>query len=418
MYLERLCRSQFDAPQVLQTYQDELLGRLGEWMRKRVAFYQHMSGPLSRETLAELPVITRQILIEQREQLTAQSFHGRRFVRTTGGSTGQPVTIDRDARALAWNLAAMWRGRQWAGVNIGDPEGRLWGVPITPAGRRYAWWADVLLHRRRCSAFQFTQEDMERYTKLLNRFQPAYLYGYVSMLVEYARHLQSSRVAPRYRLRSVIATSEVLEPQQRAVLEECFACPVFNEYGCGEVGWIAHECEHGSMHLHSENLFVEIQHPDGTASTEGEGLLLVTDLRNRAMPLIRYQNGDVAKIATTTCSCGRGLPVLEAVLGRAYDMITGPDNRTFHGQFFMYMIEQATRLCLGIDAFQVIQSGLNELTLKIVPGKGYGSATEAFVRNYLQERFHPAVKLSLQVVDHIERERSGKMRVVIGLKSL
>jgi phenylacetate-CoA ligase len=416
-YLESLCRSQFEAPQVLQNHQDELLERLGVWAREHVAFYQHMSGRLSRETLTELPVITRRTLIDQREQLKARDFNGRRFVRTTGGSTGRPVTIDRDARAFAWELAATCRGRQWAGVDIGDPEGRLWGVPVTAAGRRYAWWADALLHRRRCSAFQFTVADMDRYTELLNRFQPSYLYGYVSMLVEYARHLQSSAVAPRYRLKSVIATSEVLEPQQRAVLEEAFACRVFNEYGCGEVGRIAHECEHGSMHLNGENVFVEVQRPDGTAATAGEGLLLVTDLINRAMPLIRYQNGDVGRLGTAACACGRGLPVLEKVLGRAYDMITGPGNRKFHGQFFVYMVEQAKRLRLGIEAFQVVQSGLNELTVKMVPGKDYGSATHAFVRSYLQERFHPDVKVSLRTVDRIERERSGKMRVVVGLQS-
>jgi phenylacetate-CoA ligase len=417
-YLGSLCRSQFEAPRVLQAHQDELLARLGEWLREHVAFYEHMSGPLSRETITQLPVITRRTLVEHREQLRARSFNGRRFVRTTGGSTGQPVTVDKDARAFAWDLAATWRGHQWAGVSIGDPQGRLWGVPATPAGRRYAWWADALLHRRRCSAFQFTVADMERYTELLNHFQPSYLYGYVSMLVEYARHLQSSGVAPRYRLRSVIATSEVLEPQLRAVLENAFACPVFNEYGCGEVGRVAHECEHGSMHLNSEKLFVEVQRPDGTVATEGEGMLLVTDLLNRAMPLIRYQIGDVAKLGTATCACGRGLPVLEKVFGRAYDMITGPGDRKFHGQFFVYMIEQANRLRLGIDAFQVIQSGLNELTLKIVPGRGYGSATEAFVRSYLRERFHPDVQLSLRAVDHIERERSGKMRLVVGLRSV
>ena len=415
-YLESLRRSQFEPQQVLQKFQDELLGRLGIWARDHVAFYQHLSSPLSRETLAQLPVITRRTLIEQREQLKARDFNARRFVRTTGGSTGQPVTVEKDARALAWDLAAMWRGYQWAGVGIGDPQGRLWGVPVTAAGRRYAWWADALLHRRRCSAFQFTVADMDRYTELLNRFQPSYLYGYVSMLVEYARHLRRSGVAPRFRLKSVIATSEVLEPQQRAVLEEAFACRVFNEYGCGEVGRIAHECEHGSMHLNAENLLVEVQHPDGSVATAGEGLLLVTDLMNRAMPLIRYQIGDIGKLGTATCACGRGLPVLEKVFGRAYDMITGPGNRKFHGQFFIYMVEQAQRLRLGIDAFQVIQSGLNELTLNIVPGEGYGGDTRAFVRSYLQERFDPDVKLSLRTVDRIERERSGKMRVVVGLQ--
>src|ERR1043165_7951801 len=97
-------------------------------------------------------------------------------------------------------------------------------------------------------------------------------------------------------------------------------------------------------------------------------------------------------------------------------MITGPGNRKFHGQFFIYMVEQAQRLRLGIDAFQVIQSGLNELTLNIVPGEGYGGDTRAFVRSYLQERFDPDVKLSLRTVDRIERERSGKMRVVVGLQ--
>ena len=68
-------------------------------------------------------------------------------------------------------------------------------------------------------------------------------------------------------------------------VEEAFDRPVTNRYGCEEVSLIACECEeHDGLHLNADGVYCEVM---------ADGRLLVTDLTNRAMPLIRYQVGDV-----------------------------------------------------------------------------------------------------------------------------
>src|SRR5207249_8098782 len=121
-----------------------------------------------------------------------------------------------------------------------------------------------------------------------------------------------------YRPKGIITTAMVLHSWQRRTIEEVFGCPVTNRYGCEEVSLIACECErHHGLHVNADGVFVEIMRADDTGALThptrpGEpGAVVVTDLTNRAMPIIRYQVGDVAVLSDRVCTCGRGLPLLE-----------------------------------------------------------------------------------------------------------
>ena len=94
----------------------------------------------------------------------------------------------------------------------------------------------------------------------------------------------------------------------------------------------------------SPNLFVEVVDSNGDLVDEGEvGDLVITDLNNRAMPLIRYQVKDRARLGSG-CACGRGFPVLREVLGRSYDFLSAPSGRRYHGEYLMYYFEGLERL--------------------------------------------------------------------------
>ncbi|MDB9315659.1 hypothetical protein PN462_21275 [Spirulina sp. CS-785/01] len=118
------------------------------------------------------------------------------------------------------------------------------------------------------------------------------LRGYPSRLCEVAGYLQGKRLP---RLQAVICTGEVLFAWQMALLEATFQCPVINKYGCPEAGVAGLSCSAGRLHLQTERCFFE----------EVEGEVLVTDLYNTVMPIIRYQWGDVLQLYDTPCLCGR-----------------------------------------------------------------------------------------------------------------
>jgi phenylacetate-CoA ligase len=307
----------------------------------------------------------------------------------------------------------MWWAYGWRGIRIGDRVARFWGVPVTAQRRLLARAADLATNRVRFSAFAFTDADLERYWKRCLAFRPVYFHGYVSMLEAFAQYVRAEGYdGTRLGLTSIVATSEVLTSPQRQLLEATFGCPVQVEYGCGEVGPIAYECERGSLHVMAQDLVVEVLRPDGADVGPGEaGEVVVTDLNNRAMPLVRYQLGDFASVGDS-CPCGRALPVLKAICGRAYDFVLAPDGRRYHGEYFMYLIEDLRRSGIEIRAFQVLQTSANKLKVAVVPPADSIGAEERAVEALLGERL-PGMEVHAERTAVIPRLPSGKMQVVV-----
>ena len=418
--LNELEASQWDDPKAIAALQTEKLSRLLDHCRASVPFYQAESrsvsiGGDSRAVLAQLPCLTKHDLIHSNAQLQSSRSHGRVTVKTTGGSTGQAVTVRKSRLATTFELAANWRGFRWAGIDIGHRQGRFWGVPASPRGRLRARAIDWVANRRRYSAFQFSRDDLGGYLAALRQFQPHYLYGYASMLRTLAEFLLDTHQSFPADLRAVVSTSEPLTAPDRRLFQQAFAAPVFNEYGCGELGTIAHECEKGHLHINAENLLVEIVGPDGPVAPGVPGEVVVTELNNLVMPLVRYRLGDFAALSHEACPCGRTLPTLHDVFGRSYDMIRNREGQQFHGEFFMYIFEDARQNNLGIDAFQVVQTDYDHVIVKVVPTDGYNARSEAFVRERIRAGLGPAVDVSFDRVTEIRRENSGKMRLVVGM---
>jgi phenylacetate-CoA ligase len=223
-------------------------------------------------------------------------------------------------------------------------------------------------------------------------------------------------LSDEYALKCIISTSEVLTPQDRVLLETVFRTKVYNEYGCGEVGSIAHECSKGSLHVMSENLIIEICDGDRRCGFGETGEVVITELNNHAMPLIRYRLGDFAYLSSETCACGRTLPLVGNIHGRAYDTVRNSTGRLFHGEFFMYIFEDAQKKSYGITKFQVVQQDLNNLLVKIVPGEGFCEDAKKMVIERIRTGFDSAVNVNFEIVEDIPREASGKMRLIVGMK--
>lgn len=409
----------------LSSYRDRQLRGVLSTALQHVPFYQqsHLvraapevataSGSQLREMLGGFPIIRKQTLREHGDVMASTSCSDRTLSKTTGGSTGEPVTILKNAPAVAQERAAMWLGYSWFGVGIGDRCMRFWGVPQR---RRQKWLArlgDLAMNRVRASSFAFSDEDLRSYWQQLRTFSPHYLHGYASMLVQLADYAEREGVRlPSKVLKSVVATAEVLAPSDQARLEEVFGAPVQVEYGCGEVGPIAYTCEKGQLHQILTNVHVEIL--DDNERPASDGRLVITDLHNTAMPLIRYEVGDIGGWGTD-CSCGRGFPVLDSIHGRAYDIVIAPDGSRYHGEFFMYLFEDLEREGAAIDQFQVLQTADDALTVRVVAHDVDWVTQERLLTACFAHRL-PMFSVTIQRVGKIERLPSGKMQVVSGLQ--
>lgn len=418
-HLPRYRHFQWRPQQDIEAYQRRQLGRLLDFAYRNTTYYRQLFDRQSIEPrdihdlsdLAKLPFLTKHNLVMHAPALTANT----RFAswKTTGGSTGQAVTVLKNPDALARERAATWRGYEWAGVGVGDRQGRLWGVPIQRKNRVASYVVDLIANRKRFSAFNLTEERLAEYYAELLRFRPVYLYGYVSMIAELATFIRKHDKPPLPGLKAVITTSEVLSPESRSLIENTFQCRVFNEYGCGEVGSIAHECEHGNLHVMSDNLIVEL---DMTGAWhDGVGEIVVTDLHNYAMPLIRYKVGDLGSLRSETCPCGRGLHSIEKVHGRAYDFIVDPKGAKHHPELILYIFEEIKQRDGGIAQFQAVQTAQDQLDITIVPAESYSKDTEGNIVTKIRTKLDPAMNVRFRYASRIDREPSGKLRVVKSL---
>lgn len=423
-YLRKLLQSQFLNPSDLALLQMKKFQRIVTYAKQFVPFYDKTLANICNteiETFADLqrlPFITKTDLKEYHKMMISRERFYLLTKKTTGGSTGEPVTIPKTRDAMAWELAATWRGYSWAKIDIGDRQGRFWGVPLSKKDKARAKLIDFIANRKRCSAFSFSERDLQMYTMVLEKFNPVYFYGYVSMIEEYAKYFIHNGETSPFKLKAIITTSEVLTDYHRKLIEDVFSTRVYNEYGSGELGSVAHECEEGSLHVSAENMIVEVIDGNRPCDAGEIGELVITELNNYATPLIRYRTGDFASLSNKKCKCGKTLPIIKNLFGRSYDMLRNSEGKLFHGEFIMYIFEEAQRNNLGIKAFQVTQESVQSFKIKIVPEKQYGRSTEEFIIHHIREKFDRNAIVRFELVNQIERAPSGKMRLIIGINDL
>ncbi len=415
--LEQLKRLEYAPPSSLEAFQAERLHQTLSFASANVSWYRHHLAPILDtgrvHDLTQWPVLTK-VDIQRAPEAFHPEAQPRRVTRkTTGGSTGQPVTLMKDRHAIGRELAASAMGYSWFGVRMGQRSARFWGSPQTRKRALRSTLADAVMNRKRFSAFAFDQSDLSQYWRALLKLNPRFIYGYVSMIEALAHFVRSEGLRSSHlkALQAVITTAEALSPRQREVISRTFGVPIQNEYGCGEVGPIAYECPQGSLHVMAANLKVEILDQGGAPVSPGSaGRIVLTDLNNRAMPLIRYDVGDRAAWGTP-CSCGRSFPVLQEVFGRAYDFVTSEDGRRYHGEFFMYIFEDLRDQGLHVDQFKVIQRSTNSLEVQLRGDPEAFSYQRDRVQAEISRRL-PGFQVAVLRKDTLERAPSGKIRVI------
>ncbi len=361
------------------------------------------------EQLTNIPFLTKKHIIDNFQQIC--TFKSQKAsVKTTGGSTGEPVKIYKNNDALARERVATWRSYEWAKIGIGDKQARFWGVPHSKKNALTARIIDFISNRKRVSAFNLTKESLDSYHKTLLRFKPKYLYGYVSVIRKYSEHIKQHNLPLIPSVKSIITTSEILTDYDRLCIESVWGVHIFNEYGCGEVGSIAHECEYGSMHVVADNIYLEIIDSNGNPAETGE--VVVTDLHNLAMPIIRYKIGDFASWDYKECPCGRKLPILKGIHGRAYDIIKTKNGKSVHPEAFIYIFEEIQQKYQAFSQFQIVQKSLENIDIYFIATSKWDESLEEIIKQKINHKIDSNFKIQFIPVNQLKRELSGKMRVV------
>ncbi len=407
----------------IQALQAKKLPLLLDHAYKTVPFYrrcfdEHGLRPNDVKDLSDLkrlPILTKRDIQQDVTRLVSDQFKEKKKIEDySGGSTGRPTRFYQDFSYKAWEQADMLRCYRMTGYQLGTRWAFLWGSDHDASTHRGYWGAikdHIIYNLVWINTFDLTADTLLRTLEQMARWQPKIIVAYVSsvaLLAKLIREKQIRGISPK----AIQTSAEVLTPDTRQLIESAFGCPVFDRYGCREMGNIAHECErHNGLHILAENNLVELVDDNGRAAQPGSaGRLVVTNLNNYAMPFIRYDTGDLAVSAQQNCRCGRGLPLLSSVQGRISDVISSPSGKLLHGEFFSHLFYKVD----GISQFRVIQKSRRDLLVQIVPAQNFQEAKVfSYLRQAISQHGDPEFEIHFELHSHLPPAPSGKYRFTI-----
>jgi phenylacetate-CoA ligase len=419
-HLHLLKRTQYDPPDVVRERQWRAVSEQLRHAYTSTLFWRERLDRAgirpdrvrSFDDYRAVPLLTKDDLRTHGPRLVSDRYAGAALHRKkTSGSTGVSLEVLVDEESMQWKRACTLRSDEWSGWRLGERVAKVWG---NPDYRKRGWRGrlrNALLERARyLDTLKMDEPALMRFARSLQRRPPSLLFGHahsVYLFAEFVRRHAPGTVRPR----GIITTAMVLHGWQRRVIEDVFACPVTNRYGCEEVSLIACECErHEGLHVNADGVYVEVLR-DGRPAAPGEpGSVVVTDLTNRAMPILRYQVGDVAVWSERVCPCGRGLPLLERLEGREADYVVTSRGELISG---ISLTENFALEVPGVAQLQIVQETERHFCFRIVRGPGFGPASLARLRELVAERFGPDATHECEYVDRIPQEPSGKYRFCI-----
>ena len=362
---------------------------------------------------ARVPVLTREDLKSQVRAMCSRAYKLENLtISATGGTTDTPVKFYRDLDSLRDKTALQIQLNTWAGMYPGDKIFNVWGARSDFAqdpSWRWRLYDRGLMRNYWAPTSLLNAEIAEQYRQSLNYFKPRIIYAYPTPLAVFCEYMRKSRKW-LHRPEAAICTAEAVLDDQRSIIEETLQCKVFEHYGSREFGMIAAECEaHSGLHVVSPAAYLEyIPIADCTHPEIRE--VLVTDLLNYGMPLIRYRVNDCVILGDGPCRCGRGYPRIKKIIGRTGDIFILPDGSKVPG---VALTNRVLQVCPELKKVQVVQETLDRFTIRYVPGDGFELHGYKVLRENLNKFFPQHVHWEFEQVNDIEREKSGKTRFCI-----
>lgn len=417
-HYKKFMKTQWRPYDWLRDMQIDQLNRLVRFSDEHVLYYRRLfeslglkPGDLKElQELQKLPILTKQIIKQHRDEMMPQNLRILRYVHGhTGGSTGEPLEYLMSIEDYARAIALLHRGWSYAGYEPGDRVAMIAGHSlVSSAQSRFRRWAvSGLRNWRYYPCYVMDDRTKLRYVEHLNSFEPDFLRGYPSSIYVLASFIKDKNLSIGFRPRAVLTTAEKLLEGQRRVIEEVFRTEVFDNYGLYDGGVSAFECKaHNGMHVDMERAILEVVDEDGQQVVNKPGRILATSLYNYAFPFIRYDTGDCGVLSQShcKCDCGRDLPILAEIRGRTTDVLE------LAGRSIRFPTVLFAEL--DVEQYQVIQDAENSLVFRIVKGETYGCRDEMSITQWVRQRIG-SVNISFEYVPLIEPHEGNKHKFIV-----
>ena len=351
----------------IQTLKTENIAQLNFKRRHELVVHAYANSPfykekykdhhlqlanLTEQDFTNLPVVTRDDLANNFERFVTVDHNIKRYNRvSSSGSTGRPVCVLQDPdypyTTLQWRILSWWDVKPYENQAFIYRYKRPWFKRLA---NTILWWPT---RRAFFAGSNMNLARAKHFASTINRIKPALLQGYVDVVYEFALFILDNNLKI-HSPKMVWVTSAPLLENQRKLMEMAFGAPVCDQYGNTEVFTIAAECpEQRGLHVMHDAVFLEFVDDQHRPVEPGRtGKILITDLRNKLFPIIRYENGDRGRASTSVCPCGIPLPLMESVRGRQSVTLKTPSSLAVRSEHLALIVEQNIKQIREVQLFQ------------------------------------------------------------------
>lgn len=371
----------------------------------------------SAADLARLPLLRKEEVSRHPERFRPERLNRASLRLHSSGTSGKARTIDYDDRALFLALAHGYRQRLVLARVLGRTTGYREAVIARPEGlpvqiRRFyethSWFPS------RVELERIIISPAESYTQIFRRleeFQPDAVFGYGSHLGAFYRWMAGNNTGGHLP-RVIFYGADRMPDADRTLIEEKLGIPVFSFYQSAESLRIAFQCERRQgLHLSLDQIAVRVIDSSGhDAPPGGRGEIVISNLTNRATVLLNYSLGDIVTVASGPCPCGRSLPIIDRIEGRADDLVRLPDGSSIHALSALEGVQAVP----GVIQVQIVQEELRKFLLRAVcsPEADWPVIEKRFA-SVLSSTLGDGLTLQIERVPEIAPDSSGKVRAVV-----
>jgi phenylacetate-CoA ligase len=408
----------------IEEYRAPLLAKLLVHAKQTTEFYKDRlqfdvgSSKAIQRIWSKIPILTRAEAVSNCEKLQSSANPpegGRVIGGRTSGSTGTPLAFKRSVSSVIAAQALTERMFRWWSIDgkkslaqISEDRSNL--APPPDGRTTYGWHSSSPNGPR---YFLSVAADFETQFAWVSARKPDYLGSYAPILRELAVATRKRGAALKFG--NLLSFSTVVDADTRELCRSAFGAEIADTYGAQETGHIAAQCpDCGEYHISAETILVEVLRDDGSTASPGEtGRVVVTPLYSYAMPLVRYELGDLAEVGSAVPSCNRGLPALRRILGRDRNFFRFRDGTKLYPNVASFQLDRFA----AVKQWQIVQTDFDHIEIRYVPELPGENINAGCLAERVSAVLRQPVNVVLRAVEKIERSPSGKYEDCISLIS-
>lgn len=365
------------------------------------------------DQLINIPPLTRSDLQNNLDDIISKDYNLKECSKgSSSGSTGHPVIYYHDKTGTAANKASVLFSKFLGGYIPGDKWLNVWGNPTAvniewkkPGSRLKKYF----LNEFRFPAYTLNEKNqLNKLYDLFKQKNPSFVYGYTNAVFLFAKYLEERNERLTY-INGVFTTAENLHDYQREKIRD-FIGPVYDHYGCSEINGIAAQTKFDNYYAILDT-HVYLEFGDKVDNKSDSRKIIVTDLYNKVLPFIRYENGDLAvPYDGNNSSPDLNFSRFISVDGRVSDIITlpGGGNLVVPSFFGSRMLKNID----GVKQYQV-QKKKDKILINLVTDDNFKPEYKKIILSTLDEYIPSEIMYELVFNEKIIYSGNGKFKLFV-----